>query len=420
MRILQRGVHVLSVMTAVTLGGAVLFFVLGSVALRIEDYDSEVKWASMALGIMLLALVIWGVWKKVSYRATLPVIGLCGGFVLYLVWDDAERPPPPEIPAMVPADSKSYEAYRWLLKNDPHSRLGELPKKSVELPQFPQDHAQWPEFFAKHREIFTQAWEKDTLGRAWIDAMAQHVPEGIYPPLKKTDGPMLAFAPFRLSASTRWGYVQVLMIDKRYDDAARLLVPFLRANFHLQRGGSILVTEMIAVVGLRGSYDQLEILAGTGTLSPETRAEVVAVLKEGPPIQLPLRNAFLGEQAFMRIAFEELRKDYGAATESLVSKERSRISANRFLWRLFFNPKRSERLHMEMLRETREQAELHLLGTADKRAKAFEAGVNARPLKNIVGQLMQQSALYSFVKVTEVWWQTEDRRLALVKRLETP
>jgi len=420
MRFLQRGLHALSVIVAVTLGGLVLFFVLGSVALRVEDYDSEVKWATIALGVILLTLIVWGVWKKVSYRMTLPVIGLCGGFVLYLVWDDAERPAPPDIGPVTPTDSKSYEAYRWFVKGDLHSRLAEQAKELAELPKFPNDHAQWPEFFAKHRAAFTQAWEKDALGRAWIDAMAQNAPEGVYPPVKKTEGPMLAFTPYRQSASARWGYVQVLVIDKRYDDAARLLVPFLRANFHLQRGGAILVTEMIAVVGLRGSYDQLEILVGTGKLSPEVRSEVAVALKEAPPIQLSLHNAFLGEQAFARIGYDELKKNYSDAAGFVLSVEKSKIPTNRFLWRLFFNPKRSEKLHVESLRETRELAELRLLGTDDKRAKAFEANISKKPIKNIVGQIMQQSTMAAYAKVTDVWWQTEDRRLALLKRLEAP
>ncbi len=51
---------------------------------------------------------------------------------------------------------------------------------------------------------------------------------------------------------------------------------------------------MIAVVCIRGTFDQLELLTDSGKLSPEVRTEIVVALKEAPLPGLIIRNAFLG------------------------------------------------------------------------------------------------------------------------------
>ncbi len=197
MKILQRLVHAVSVLAAVLLGGAVLYFILSSVGLRVASSDTIVGWALMTLPWLQLVFVIWGVWKKASYRVLRPVIGLCGGFVIYLVWDDPVRSPPPETGPIAPADSKSYATYRWFVKDDPQNRLAEQDKALKELPMFPTDHAKRLECFAQHREAFTQAWKVDTIGREWINAMSQYTPEGIYPIPRTIGGSMLVFSPLK-------------------------------------------------------------------------------------------------------------------------------------------------------------------------------------------------------------------------------
>ena len=75
----------------------------------------------------------------------------------------------------------------------------------------------------------------------------------------------------------------------------------------MERGGAQLISEMIAVVCIRGTFDQLELLTDSGKLSPEVRTEIVVALKEAPLPGLIIRNAFLGEQAFARLSHEEMK-----------------------------------------------------------------------------------------------------------------
>ncbi len=90
------------------------------------------------------------------------------------------------------------------------------------------------------------------------------------------------------------------MLDHQGDEAAELLLPLVKANYNLQRGGNLLVTQMIAVVLLRHTYEQLDRLVGTGSLSPETRSKVKNVLSEAPSMELVFHHAFMGEIVFQR------------------------------------------------------------------------------------------------------------------------
>lgn len=377
------------------------------------------EWSALALPWILVALCIWGIWKKVSYRWLFPILGLSAGPVAYLAYDGGERPAPPEIGKVVSADSKSYEAYRWFLKGDPLNRLPQAPAALQEIPPFPADSDDWSDFFGKHRDIFIAGWKQDALGREWTDVMAANVPDGIFPP-QGHEGPSMAFSIFRRSAQLRWGYAQVLVLDNRPDDAVQLLLPFLRANYHLQRGGSSLMTEMIALVCVRTTYEHLETLAYAGRLSPALRSEIAATLREAPLPPAIFKNAFLGEEIVFRSAHDSAKGDWHTVIETIASLEGSTLAGNKFLWPLFFNPHQSEREYSEFLRETCRLAELRQLESVEGLGQEFREHIEKWRIKNPLGQLLMQMSAPAFGKVTQGVWQAEDRRKALLQTLEAP
>ncbi len=397
-----------------------MFFAVGSVGLRSSSFDLLVKWITFALPVILILLGAWGIWKKAPYALLLPALVLSGGVIFYLVRDDPVRPPPPNLGMITPPDSASYGAYRWYLKKDPHSRINEF-KGKPELPHFPADHAKWAEFAAQHRQVFTQAVANDTLGRDWIEAMARAEPEGIYPPPVEASGAgILAYAPVRYITDARAGYAQVLMLDQRDDEAAALLVPVLRASYHFERGGALLVTAAVAVAIQRRTYNQLELLVASGKLSPASRASIAGVLKEAPPLSLVFDHAYLGEEAFARTGMDVLKGDYGAMVRTLVPEEKAMIPSNHFLWRLFFNPNRSEREYAEFLHEFARNASEREMIANQKRISAFVEEASDWRIKDPVGQLLFRVSLPAFTKLNEAFWKTEDQRVALLQQLEKP
>ncbi|HEX2853728.1 MAG TPA: hypothetical protein VHO24_10860 [Opitutaceae bacterium] len=421
MRFLPRCVHAVIVLATVALAGALIAFAIGSAGLRLSsEHQTAVEWSARALPWIMGVLCVWGVWKKVGYRWLFPVLGLSAGFVTYLVYDNAARPVPPEIGRVTPADSKSYAAYRWFLRGDPQSRLSEQPTPPVEIPYIPSDRKEWPAFYATHRDIFTTGWESDALGRAWVDEMAQNAPEGIYPPQKR-NAPVLLFSRIRQSAKLRWGRAQVLTLDGRTDDAVNLLLPFLRANYHLQTAGSSLVTQMIALVCVQGTYDQLEVLADSGRLSPAMRSLIATALTDAPLPPVIFHNAFVSEQLQSIDEFELMdRKPPVETIQFLMAGKSSQLPTNKFLWRLFHNPRRSAWEFNGFLREVGRLAEVRRLDPPEAEGREFERSINQHRLKNPIAQMFRQATLPAFGLTAKNVWRTEDRRKALVQRLTAP
>jgi hypothetical protein len=408
MRFLSRCIHTATVLVTVFLVGAVVFFALGSVGLRSSSFATAAEWSLLALPWAFILFCAWGIWKKAPYALLVPALAVSGGLVIYLAYDDPVRLPPPDLGRVAPATSRSYETFRWFLKNDPHSRVPSW-RDVPDLPRFPEDHAQWSGFFAQNREIFTQAWTEDKLGQEWVAAMATAEPEGIYPPRDTVEQPLVALASFMYTARARWGYAEVLMLDQKPDEAAALLLPFLRANYHLQRGGVGFLTESIAIIGTKGTYEGLERLINSGKLSPQSRSAIADALRQAPSIQLLIHQSFLGEEITGRAAIDSV-------VSSMAEQQKAKISDIRFLQRLLFNPHRTERKFVDFMNEARRLSELHQLEAAKKLRVEFDGRISQWRIKNPAGQMILRMMLP--IVNTENLWKGEDQRGALLRLLQ--
>ena len=418
-----RGVHAIAViLAAIALWGS-LFYIAGTISLLVENAENAVLWIFRLLPWMIVGASIWAVWKRATYKILLPTLALCGGFTLYLYWDDWTRPPASEFGPVIPNESPSHTAYRWLLKDDPLNRLSEAEGKP-ELPPFPAEVSEWNSFVLKHRDAFEKAWAEDSLGRSWVDAMAAHAPEGVFPP-QGTDGVWPSFSVIRRHCMARWGKTQLLLAEGKNDEAVRLLLPLLQASYHLQQGGNALVTEMIAIVCLRGTYTRLEHLLDISALSATSRAEIVDILKKAPSIQLCIKNAFMGEHYVARSSADlmksgttELRKNLESVVMSDDSIQSAIILDQPFWYLLFFNPNRSEREYGDFLDEVCQLVQQRKLASTDPAFQQLEVEIDAWSLKNPLGRKLKTMALSPFKKIFVIFWETEDRRLALLQRLQ--
>jgi hypothetical protein len=415
-RLTVRVVAVIVSLLAAFAVGIVVFSLVATAGLYGLIPDPAVNVVNFSLpGLMLLGSV-WAAWKRVSLKVTLPVFGLASLFLLYLRWDDASPPPPATLPPVVSADSKSYQAYRWLLKDIPESRLRELPKSLPELPAFPAKREEWMAFVRQHRAQFDAAWNADLLGREWFDAMAANEPQGIFPH-GGADTPMLNFATVKRTAVIHWAHAQILQQEGKSDEAAAVLLKVLQSSYHLQRAGTLLVTQMIASVLVKGTYERLELLVSEGTPTAAAKVRVAAVLRQAPPVPQNIALAFLGEDLFMRSALARMKGNYGEAIKTVASSDNSRFSANRVIGQFLFNPNLTEREHAAFLAETSRLAQERKLSSQVAETR-FEALVNTKRLKNPVGHLFAVMSLPAFAKVSESFWSTEDLRRTLLPRFE--
>jgi hypothetical protein len=422
-RWVKRGIHAVTTVVMVTALGSALFCLAASIGLQVSTADKIVPWICLALPWLMLFGAVWGIWKHLSYLISVPLLGLSVAFLGYLALDDSKRPPAPVIGAIVPADSKSYATYQRFLKGHPYNRSIEA-TKPIALPLFPSDIKEWTSFAVQNRALLEAAWLEDALGQEWIDEMAANKPEGLYPPPSMKD-PCLDFLKIRRTSQLRWSKFHLCLIDGETDEAAQLLVSLVRASYNLQSAGTNLVSQMIPVVLLKGTYQRLELIADVPSLSSQTRKDILAALTEAPSIKLAFTNAFLGEQIIARESMDSMRGNPQSAFDELVNmaqvfddKRDVQLFQKNVFRHFLFNPNRTEREYADYLTESCELLQNKHWDRSEKIAAAFEAKVTSWQLKNPVGRLFGAMALPAFQKIAKNFWQAEDQRVALINRLQ--
>lgn len=411
---LLRGVIALLAATGV---GLVLVCCVATLAL----YELIPAWLSdslyLAVPILGAVATIWALRKNASLRLSLPVLCGSGLFLLYLAWDEPAPPPTPPLAPLVPADSKSYETYLWFMKNVPGSRLQEQPARKTALPYVAAEVPEWAAGVLKERATWEAAWTADTLGREWYVAMAAHVPEGLYPEDGNPER-VLSFAPLRNATQSHWAHAYLLQHDGHPDEAAQVLFTILRANYHLQSGTATFLGQAMAVVCVRGTYKRLDLLLDADGLSPEVKAQAIALLRQARPVPESLHLAFLGEELYGRAAMRAAENTPADILKSLPLGANSHFAPAGLIGRLLFNPHRSEREYADFLHRYSPLAQARR--TEDKAVmSSFESELKRRRVKNPIGGLLPTFSVTAFNAVAKSFWSTEDLRLVLLQRLES-
>jgi hypothetical protein len=245
------------------------------------------------------------IWRRVSYRYVLPLLVAILAGLGYFTHDDPQRPPAPELGALIVENDPGYRVYRWMLKDDPHSRIAEIHPDLKSLPRFPAKPEEWAAFLVQNRRQFESAWDKDTLGRTWVETIAD-MKTGAYLGSGKSNSPILAFTPLRFSVQTRWAKAGLLSVDGNQDEAALTLLPLLSASHQIQRSTPTLVQQMVAIVFIKGTQERLRLIIETGKTSQQIRTRILESLESAPPISLVFKNMFVGEQLYARDTFEKV------------------------------------------------------------------------------------------------------------------
>lgn len=340
----------------------------------------------------------------------------CGLF--YFAWDDRERPPAPVLGTIIDENNPGYLTYRWMLKNDPKSRIEDMSPELEGLPRFPAKPEDWPGFLAEHRQQFESAWEKDTLGQTWIEIIGAMKTDAYFPPSTPAS-PILAFTPLRHSVQTRWAKAGLLSLDGNHDAAVLTLLPLLSASHQLQRSAPTMLGQMIAIVFIKGTQERLRLIVETGKLSPQTQAELLTALDSAPPPSLAFRNMFLGERLFARATFENVH-DAMNQSVTMITHSSGMASPPAWLHPLIYNPNRTEREYADLLSAYQEMASLRETEKTAKTDKSVGEEMGGWNLKNPVGRALQSMAIPAFAKITDQTWIAEDQRSMLVQQLRTP
>lgn len=413
-RILHAFIAFLSLATA----GLALFCVVVSISIHLPSSPRLLAGAGYALSVLVVAGAAWAVWKRVSCKLLLAVLCAVGVFLTYLAYDAPRSTPAPQERPLVPADSPSYAAYRGALKTDA-SPSTDSPAPA--LPDFPAALADWPQFVAEHRAVLDTAWTNDDFARVWIDAMAAHAPEGLYPPSTYID-PYLDFAALRRAMQLRWSRFHLLVADGQTNEAARSLLPALRAGYNFQKGATNMINHLYAALLLKGAYERLALIADAPGLAPETRAAVAETLALAPSMDVVFANVIWGEQVFARSYMDAMQRNMNSVAGSMEMSEQIlcydgslRRLLTHTLRRFLFNPHHTERLYVDYLDAIRRHAQNREWDQVAARGAEFKLRLSSFQFKNPAGRLLISFAIPIFGKPLQDLWATEDLRLALLQ-----
>lgn len=420
--LLPRFLHALVICTTALALCISVWCVAASVGLQVTGADKAVVWICLSLPWLGIAASGLCIWKQLRYFVALPLLVTSSAFLAYMARDDPQRTPAPELAKLVPADSKSYLTYKRTLKGEPTT----IENASINnLPHFPAALSDWPTFVAEHRVVLEQAWSHDPIAREWIDEMARHVPEGLFPP-PRYNSPGVRFSEVRRGAQLRWAKFHLLVAAGDTNSAVQIILPLLQAGYHLQQASTTLVDQMIAAVLIKGCYQRLELVSETPELSKQVRQDLVATLIESPPIQIGFANAFLGEEFVARSVRDELADqhsymvDQWTTSRSFFADEEP--SAPPFmqtaLGRLLFNPNRTEREYISYLHRCCQLLQERRMDELEQLVNQTEGRLADWRLKNPFGQLFTAMALPAFQKIGSHFWEVEDQRKALLARFE--
>jgi hypothetical protein len=427
----QRVLHGVAAAAFAFLAGLVVFAVAVAFLLRAKGYNfpassvpgtiledalNSVSIGQVATTVFALQVIaaMLCIWKRTSYVVILPGLILCGGMVAYLVHDDPQRPLLPDLGPVASTDSEGYKTYCWMVKDSPYSRVDKVQIEPWAGVLFEKKKEKWREYATANQEAIEQAWKNDQIGRDWIDALNQHPPAGI---IWSGEGKALGFSALRAIDRHRLNYAICLAAEGHGDEAIRLLIPFIRASFTLQRSGVALLDEMIPVVFLNASYEVAGFILDNGKVSETAKKELATALQDPPPMELILHNAIMGEALPLRDTIDSFGKSlvilHGDFTHEDAAHENP--SFTRFLPGLIYNPHLTERHCLEYYQEYFALLKVRDSEKIKRLDKLEETELHRFTLKNPAGSMLEEMIIPVFEG--KLFWKADEARLALLKRL---
>jgi hypothetical protein len=368
---------------------------------------------ALSIAAAIVAIIIRIRWRWLGLAAA--ILALVFGWFAH---DDPAPPPLPDLGLRVGTDDPGYRTVMWLSETSPYSRLRETGapasgSKDLWLPSAPEN---WADHVQKHGAGIVETWNANEVGRAWITALDEHPPGGVWSEAAKE--PILAFQPLRETVLIGAAQAFEMALNGEPDQGLQVLVPLIRATHNLQRTGGCLIHQMIANVAVRQCYRVADAIVARGGISDSSRAALRSALETAPPLSVVIRNAILGDQTVVHDVFERLRHgEYLPTGRDPSSLDRS-IQVGMILFGKYtFNPNRTERLIASWYEQ------ISAIGIA-RDSRALDTWLpdwgNSSQLKNPAGRLLCSSIIPAFKKPLKNMWEAEDQRLALLQKLSAP
>jgi hypothetical protein len=229
--------------------------------------------------------------------------------------------------------------------------------------------------------------------------------------------PILAFQPVRTYTQYAVAIASLQALDGRGDDAFATLTTLYSAARKLEPNARTLVRAMIAKVIQRMALNTAGFVLDRTAVSPASRAALAAEMSAAVSGPSGARRLILIEYAFFGPTLESFA---GGPPPPHDTGRQILHAVLHALSRVVLNPIATQNLVGDRYYALAALAEERKLGELESNKgpinRDFLGGYH---MKNIGGRLYADMAMPAFSKVVKSYWDIDDLRLALLKRLKT-
>ena len=339
----------------------------------------------------------------------------------YLAWDEPSVRRPlsmDELAPALPGDEVTFQIFLRYAANTPAANA----VKSLKLPvgaatnNLVKKPDQWITFLREHRAEIEAEWAALTPVRTWWDELAAQPRIG---DLTKpsASSPIIAFQPMRIYAQLAVATASLQALDGHGDDAFVTLTRLYNVVRKFEPNSRTLVRSMVAKVIQKMALQAAGFVLDHATVSAASRAAFAEELTAATTGPAGARRLLLTEYAY----FQPTIQVYISGTEPAGhDRERSLQRVIRIFGRLIINPRATLNLvgaryyGLAALAEARNFRELE-----SSQAPINRDFLDGYHVKNLGGRLLADMATPALVKVVKTYWEIEDLRLAVLKRLRS-
>lgn len=340
---------------------------------------------------------------------------------VYLSWDEPTVTRPltmDELSPPLPGDQATFQMVMRYAKNTPTANAVTAPKSGV--PAATSDIARapdkWAQFLKTNRAAIEADWEKLAPVRAWWDELATQPRLGDLT-VPHPSAPIMAFQPVRAYSQLASAMASLQALDGKGDEAMATVTKLYSVARKLEPSSRTLVRTMIAKVMQRMAMNTATFVLDRSTVSPAARAAFVAELTAATNGPAGARRLILIEYTFFQ-PYLSLFIEGAPVTEE--KEERVLQKFLRLNGHLVINPNATQNLVGDRYYQLAALAEQRRMGELEVNKAAFNTDfTTGYHVKNIGGRLFASMTMPALSKVTQSYWEIDDLRLTLLKRLKS-
>lgn len=396
----------------------------------VDNNDLILALAGLGWFIVLGFARWWTKRRGASLRgARVVVVAGVVGTIVYLTHDEAPSPSIQRNRAVIEAGFQDEATWLLTLRySTPKPGAGmefkapahvlkfdyDGPKRDAKTVAAP-DWSKRREYLVAHRVDIEANWAELAEVRAWWDELAAQSRLGDRI-LKGFEDPISRFQPIRAYTQHAVAVAGLAALDGKADEALAQVGKVYEVGAKLAPASCTLVRGMVAVVIQKQALEAASFILDTAKPSVEARERFAELLDNtvgGPEgarrlvlCEAPLWTA----EKVSQIGLEQLQP-----TKGVRKQVRAALTPLRAI---MVNPQASANRINDYLEILSRYAAARELDTMASEARRFEEELFAVfSVKNIAGRLLAGMVVPAFDKTVKSYWELEDRRAALAKRL---